>query len=313
MSNILIIKHGSLGDIAQASGAIQDIFENHKKDNLYILSTRPYYELLTKNPFIKGVILDKRKSRFNLVYLYLLMRKIKKYNFSKIYDLQNSSRSRFYKKILHPNSGPEIWSSTITILPKEKTKDEFDKDPVLNRFDYQLNKSGLVTKNVLKPDFSWSCEDISDIKNDYKLENYIILFPFSSAHLTIKRWPFYNQLIEKIKEKFKNKYQVIIAPGPNEIKIAHELNAQIILNDKKALNISQLSTLIKDSSFVVANDTGPAHMAAHLNVKGLVLFGSHTTAKKVSIEREKFKAIQVSDLSKLSPENVFEKLKSAIS
>ena len=30
MSNILIIKHGSLGDIAQASGAIQDICENHK-------------------------------------------------------------------------------------------------------------------------------------------------------------------------------------------------------------------------------------------------------------------------------------------
>jgi len=27
MSNILIIKHGSLGDIAQASGAIQDISE----------------------------------------------------------------------------------------------------------------------------------------------------------------------------------------------------------------------------------------------------------------------------------------------
>ena len=54
-------------------------------------------------------------------------------------------------------------------------------------------------------------------------------------------------------------------------------------------------------------------MAAHLNVKGLVLFGSHTTARKVSIEREKFKAIQVSDLNKLSPENVFEKLVSAIS
>ena len=30
MSNILIIKHGSLGDISQASGAIQDISENHK-------------------------------------------------------------------------------------------------------------------------------------------------------------------------------------------------------------------------------------------------------------------------------------------
>ena len=33
MSNILIIKHGSLGDIAQASGVIQDISENHKDDD----------------------------------------------------------------------------------------------------------------------------------------------------------------------------------------------------------------------------------------------------------------------------------------
>ena len=39
MSNILIIKHGSLGDIAQASGAIQDINESHKEDQIYLLTT----------------------------------------------------------------------------------------------------------------------------------------------------------------------------------------------------------------------------------------------------------------------------------
>ena len=79
-----------------------------------------------------------------------------------------------------------------------------------------------------------------------------------------------------------------------------------MLNEDKALDISQLSKLIKDSSFVIANDTGPAHMAAHLLSKGLALFGSHTTAYKVSIERENFKAVQVEDLNKLSPEKVFE-------
>ena len=41
MSNILIIKHGSLGDIAQACGAIQDISENHKGDEIYLLTTKP--------------------------------------------------------------------------------------------------------------------------------------------------------------------------------------------------------------------------------------------------------------------------------
>ena len=64
----------------------------------------------------------------------------------------------------------------------------------------------------------------------------------------------------------------------------NKLNTLCILNNDKALNITQLSSLIKQSAFVIANDTGPAHMAAHLNVKGLALFGSHTTAKKVSIE-----------------------------
>jgi len=81
MSNILIIKHGSLGDIAQASGAIQDICENHIDDNIYILTTKPYLELLNKNPFINEVILDKRLSRFNLIYLFFLMKKIKSFKY----------------------------------------------------------------------------------------------------------------------------------------------------------------------------------------------------------------------------------------
>ena len=93
-----------------------------------------------------------------------------------------------------------------------------------------------------------------------------------------------------------------------KIKDAKLINAISILDNNNALDISQLSSLIKDSSFVVANDTGPAHMAAHLNVKGLTLFGKHTTAHKVSIERDNFKAIQVDDLSKLSANKVLEKI-----
>jgi len=170
MSNILIIKHGSLGDIAQASGAIQDISDNHPNDDLYILSTKPYYDLLKKNPNITDVILDKRLSRFNLIYLYLLMRKIKKYKFVKVYDLQNSKRTSFYKKVLFPKATSDIWSSTETTLPEGTSKIDFDKDTVLNRFEHQLNVSGIKTNHVTKPDFSWSCEDISEIKKKYNLK-----------------------------------------------------------------------------------------------------------------------------------------------
>ncbi len=308
MSNILIIKHGSLGDIAQASGAIQDISENHKNDQIFLLTTKPYFDLFKKNPFIHEVILDKRLPRYNLIYLYFLMRELKKHNFSKIFDLQNSSRTSFYKNILFPKADKMIWSSSITTLPLDKNKEEFDKTSVLERFDYQLQVSGLKTSNTLKPDFSWASTDISEIKNFYKLNKYILLFPFCSPHLTIKKWPYYNNLIEKISDKYGDEYKVVTAPGPSEINDAKEINAIAILDNGRALNISQLTSLIKESSFVIANDTGPAHITAHTGAKGLSLFGKHTTAYKVSIERENFKAIEVSDLNNLSAEKVFERL-----
>ena len=308
MSNILIIKHGSLGDITQACGAIQDIFENHKNDQIHLLTTKPYLNLFKKNPHISDVILDKRLSRLNLIYLYSLMKNIKKYNFSKVYDLQNSSRTDFYKRILFPNASKDIWSSTKTTLPEGTTKEDFDKDSVLSRFDHQLKSSGINTSHTLSPDFSWSSSDISQIKNHHQLDKYILLFPFCSPHLTSKKWPYYNELISMINEKLKNKFKVVIAPGPDEIKDATNINALCVLDNGKALNISQLATLIKDSSFVIANDTGPAHMTAHLGSKGIALFGSHTTPFKVSIERENFKAIQATELSKLSPVKVFKNI-----
>ncbi len=308
MSNILVIKHGSLGDIAQACGAIQDISENHPEDQIHILTTKPYFELFKKNPFIHNVILDKRLSRFNLIYLYLLMRTLKKQKIKKVYDLQNSSRTKFYKNILFPKANFNTWSSSETTLPSNISKEEFDKDPVLNRFDHQLKISGIKTEHTMKPNFSWVVTSIDDIKQEFNLDKYIVLFPFCSAHLIHKKWPHYNELIELIKNKYGDQIKVVVAPGPSEIDDAKNINAISILDNGKALDISQLASLIKESSFVIANDTGPAHISAHLGVKGLTLFGAHTTAFKVSIERENFKAVQVDDLNKLSAAKVLEKI-----
>ena len=241
------------------------------------------------------------------------MRELKKHNFSKVFDLQNSSRTNFYKNILFPKGGKTVWSSSITTLPNDKSKDEFDKSSVLERFDHQLKESGLNTSNTLKPDFNWASKDISEIKISYKIDKYILLFPFCSPHLSIKKWPHYNKLIELISNRYGDEYKIVTAPGPSEINDAKDINALALLDNGRALDISQLTSLIKESSFVIANDTGPAHIAAHVGAKGLTLFGKHTTAYKVSIERENFKAIEVTDLSNLSAEKVFERLSNSLS
>ena len=42
MSNILIIKHGSLGDLIQANGAIKDIKNFYKNRKVFLLTAEPY-------------------------------------------------------------------------------------------------------------------------------------------------------------------------------------------------------------------------------------------------------------------------------
>ena len=140
------------------------------------------------------------------------------------------------------------------------------------------------------------------------LKPYIFISPFSSSKLKHKRWPYYSQLINLLKKEYPN-YEIVIAPGPSEIDNAKQLNAKVILDGMRATNFSQLAKVIKESAYVISNDTGPAHMAAHLGCKGLVLFGSHTTAKKVSIQTNQFFAYQVKNLNHLSAELVLKEIK----
>ena len=308
MSNILIIKHGSLGDIVQISGVLRDIKETHYDKKIYILTTLPYVELLSKCPYIDGVLIDKRLARWNLPYLIKLKNMLKKFNFSHAYDLQNSSRTSFYKKyiIKIPN-----WSSTKTTLKKGDKKKDFDQQPVLDRFKIQLDNSQVKTNHTMKPDFSWAKLNVDKILNQYFDKKFILLFPFCSPKLSHKKWPYFNKLIQLIRNKHPN-LEICIAPDKSEIEEAKKIEAVIILNNNNSLNIMELAGLIEKASFVIANDTGPAHMTAHLNKSGVVLFGYHTTPKKVSIETKQFKAIITNNLQELKAENVYSQIKSEL-
>jgi len=305
MSNILIIKHGSLGDIVQISGVLRDIKETHADKKIFILTTIPYVDLLSRCPYLDGVLVDKRLPRWNIYYLLKLRKMINKFNFSYVFDLQNSSRTSFYRKYLFSISN---WSSTETTLEKGKKKKELDQEPVLERFNIQLTRSNVKTKHVLKPDFSWARVDVNKIVNKYFGKKFVLLFPFCSPLLPHKKWPYFNKLINLIKSHHTN-IEIVVAPGPKEIEEAKKTDAIIITNNKESLNISELAGLISKASYVIANDTGPAHMSAHLGQSGVALFGYHTTAKKVSIETEKFKAISAENLNNLTAEEVYAQIK----
>ena len=306
MSNILIIKHGSLGDLIQANGAIEDISNSFKDSKVFLLTSRPYLEFMSECPYIDGVILDKRLPRWNLLYLLNLKKQLLTYSFTHVFDLQNSKRTKFYEKYIIPKA---IWSSTETALERGERKSDFDEDPVLDRMKIQLKKSGVKTKNVNNSNLNWAFTNIRHITKNYISRKYILLFPFCSQKLINKKWPYYSILVSQLKSKYGGKYDIAIAPGPNEIEESRMLSTNVILDGENPLKLNQLISLIKGASFIISNDTGPAHICRHLDKPGLVLFGSHTTPQKVSIESKNFKAVTSNDLKLLQTETVMEKVK----
>ena len=175
--------------------------------------------------------------------------------------------------------------------------------------EIQLKKSGIETQFVKNLDLNWAISDISRLIKQYANNEYILIFPFCSKKLPHKKWPYFKELVVKLKQDYKNKYPILLAPGPDEIQEANDLNAKVVLDNKDPINIKTLISLISNAAFIVTNDTGPAHIASHLDKKGIVLFGSHTTPKKVSIENYNFKAISVGNLKDLEVDKVLDEIK----
>ena len=71
----------------------------------------------------------------------------------KVFDLQNSSRTNFYRKFFFKGID---WSSSETSLEKDQKKSDFDKEPVLKRMKIQLQKSLIKTKYTENLDLTWA-------------------------------------------------------------------------------------------------------------------------------------------------------------
>jgi len=78
------------------------------------------------------------------------------------------------------------------------------------------------------------------------------------------------------------------------------------------LDYFALAGVARRAAFVVGNDTGPTHIAAHLGGRGLALYGGHTPPQTTGIQHTRFSWLEVADLADLPLERVWAEVASAI-
>ena len=285
-NNILIIKHGSLGDMIRCDGFFRAIRKYHKNSRIYLLTSSSYKELMIKNPSINEIIIDDRLPFFKINFYLDLRKKLNNLSFIRIYDLQNSQRTFFYRKFLLPNFN---WIST---------KRESHPISGIQGLTDMLVKNNIPNNFALNSNLSWLANDIKNINKTYKIpKKYILTIPGSSKKHPEKRWPFFPELIKLL---IKEKYTVVSILGPDEIELEEKIPGIILKN----LNWGDLAGVIKNAEFIFSNDTGPIHIAACMGKRGLIFFGPTTSPSKVGLELNNFIIKNTNDLNSLKASEV---------
>ncbi|MBE0583350.1 MAG: glycosyltransferase family 9 protein, partial [Desulfofustis sp.] len=166
--------------------------------------------------------------------------------------------------------------------------------------------AGIPVRHTCSGDVSWLADDVSPLLHQAGLSpGYVVLIPGSSAAHDAKRWPFFPDLAERLMAKGR---RVVTVPGPAEMELCRTIPGDMLVPEDGYYDIFVLAGLIRRAAFVVGNDTGPTHLAAHLRGPGLALFGDHAPATTTGIQHSSFDWLQAGKLAGLSLETVWRRV-----
>jgi heptosyltransferase-2 len=99
---------------------------------------------------------------------------------------------------------------------------------------------------------------------------YVLICPFANGRVEFldRSWPAFPDFVRRLHGAGR---RVLIVPGPAEVEGARQLYPDAIRLDGVALGV--YNALLQMAGVVVANDTGPAHMAAGVGARLLSVWG----------------------------------------
>ena len=254
MKKILIIKHGSLGDIILVLSAFASIRAHYSKSKIYLLTEKKFFNFFKNSSYVDFLIEDNRKENF----LLSIHKKIKLFfeKFDLIIDLQNSKRTSLYNFLFRIFQSTKICSSRPFshfryYIPVQGT--ETISSGIFN----QLKLIGI--KKITNCDYSWLKVELKEKFN----KPLALLIPGVSKSGIYKQWqPYKFAEIAKYLEKLD--YTICVVGNREDKKSI----LPIIKTCKNIIDkIGQsppniIYSLALNSKIIISNDTGPGHVAA---------------------------------------------------
>ena len=310
IAKVLVIKLSAVGDFVLATPAFERIRQAHLKAKITLLTTEPFEALARASPFFDRVETDGRPEGFG-GWLSLVSR-LRAAHYDRVYDLQNSGRTRFYFQLLRPF--PPDWSGTAAGCSLPHRNPQRMKMHALERQAQQLEQAGIWPDAPTRPlsapppDLSWILRrSVAARPNAAPAPRPIcLLIPGASAHRPEKRWPIehYAALSERLQA---NGFDIIIIGALQESALAHGIQRRTprARDLTGRTDFAQIAALGARAALAVGNDTGPVHLIASVGTPTIALFSS-ASDPALSGPRGHVTVFQAPDLKNVPVESVLD-------
>ena len=298
---ILIIKHGSLGDIVFALEPILTIQKNFNNSVIDLVTEEKFVSFFKKIKMFDQFLIDNRGGFFSTLSL---ISKIINGKYDLIIDLQNSKRTNFYHFFIKIFSKTRINGSRSFVHDRYSIPLQGKESPRQGL----LNQLKLLGIDQIDPSFSW----LESGKDDQSFDNkeVVLVIPGVSKSGQAKQWSptKYQQLCSFLESKG---YYICVVGTKHDAQslkpILDNCNNIINLIDKSPPEI--IYTVASKSKLIISNDTGPGHIAALSKVNTLWLALDNSVTKSNLSFRKNSHQVLKNKMEELSVDEVKDYIK----
>jgi len=294
---ILVIKHGSLGDIISATLVFKSLRDKFKNDKIHIITSSKYKNLLETTNLFDKIIIDNR----NIILSFILVLKIVFYKYNIIIDLQNSQRTMLYGFFFRINKSTILNGTRISA----SLRYNYNKINPPHVVDGLANQVKLLNLNCDKKPYLQWLEFKYIFPNEITNKKYFIINPGCSKKNIRKRWdPIYFIVICDYLLTKNIKPVLIGSFDDQEIikSITSKTKSPLNLLHKSPLNV--IFALSKKAEGALSNDTGPAHLIAGTGCKIHLVLSNFSKVSKVVPKGNNVSYTQKQSINDIKPSEV---------
>ncbi|MDP6686091.1 MAG: lipopolysaccharide heptosyltransferase II [Candidatus Omnitrophota bacterium] len=280
MKRILVVNVNWLGDTIFATPVFKALRENFPEAYIAVLTHPRCVEILEGNPNINEIILYEEKGRDrHLINRFALISQLKSKKFDFAVILRKSlSRtmilflSKIPERIGYGNRRSGFLLTKRILLPAKNT----------HRVDYFLGLLRAIGINPRSTGYEFFVTKEDKANGDELLkkeglksgENFIVINP--GGNWDLKRWP--KEKFAKLGDAISRKFniRIILTGADKDIQLCKSIskamkNKPIVCCGKT--NLKTLGAIFQKAKWVIANDSGPMHIAAAVKTPVIALFG----------------------------------------